>query len=1373
MATFDAGSIEARLTLDRSDFNRELDQATRDGDNFSRRSFTASVGVNTGNASAQIDRLEQRLRSLGGGSASVNTRGVDGALAQFGAIQAAADRLDGRSVDIQIRLLGQAEAAASMASLNTLANRLNRTVTITTRSNTSSAQNDMDKLASKLVSASSAVPPLVSAVAGLGPALIPLAGATLALGGGLVAMGAGALGAAGIFGGALKAGIKQATTDAKAYTTAQKQVAVAEQQVANTKAGTQGRTVALQNLAKAQNALNIASHNYTPAERAFTSSLTELKSAFTATIKATDQFTLGPARTALDAVRLALPTVVPVLRDMAPVVQDVANRFKSWMTGGGMRDAMEFIRVDGVPILKNMIATGRDLFGVAGNLVRAFAPFGTSIAGGIKKGADALKGWSDKGGFTNFVTLVRQYMPQIKTFLDNLGAALKQVGTAAAQNGPLALGFATALLKITANTPLPVLRAILIGLALYRPAMLLAAAATYLFGTSQIAARNGINATRIAAAAMVIQAGIVAVASRVWAAAQWVLNTSFYGFPLVWIIAAIAAVIAAIVLIATKTTWFQTAWKYTWNFVKQIASDVWNWLKTNLKTVMEVLLVILTGGGALLLVIFIRHWSQIKQYFGDTWNWIHNTAVTVWNAISTFFSNGWNTLRGLWQSFWSTCQQIFSNTWNTIHNTATSTWGAISGFFTGAWATLKTTWNSLWDGFKQKFTDVLGGIRDAAKQIWADIQSAFKTPINAVIGFYNGGIARIGNDIIHAFGLKNTNLPTIPALAQGGPITGGTPGRDSVPVLAMPGEHMLTTADVNALGGQNGVYAFRQALHMAGGGAVNPVPASPTTPFNPYAVAPSVNNKIPKSGGNPIVNAFKAVASPVVNAVKALVAGAVGTIANPIIHSLESSIDGSIGKVGLIGAPIAGGADKVLESLLTWIAGKDKAAAAAGGGTIPTAQHKTIIDQALAKDGITPTAAWENGMNTLITRESAWNAGAVNRTDSNAAKGTPSQGLAQVIAPTFASYGSGNILNPVDNVAAAINYINAVYGGIQNVQQANASLPPKGYAGGTFGADPGWAWVGERGPELMKMAGGETIIPNHVASAMGGVKVPGYASGTGVTVTGLPGTGTVSAEQKGLDKLRSQYAAARIKTAQETNAIRKRADQAEVNLLSARISAASTQLTQSKQTLAAETKAATASASAVTKGLRSWVDTQLATLKAQLAAADQLRTGYLQAAQGTGAVSLSSPGNVGGLGAQYASAATTISKLTSNVQLLNKMGLSPGIQGEILQLAPADALTYTTSLLSHGGSVGAVDQQYANLQKASTRFADLSANSVAGLNGVQAAYSELQKAEITVNVKQPKTMILSIGGHQFEAAVASVVESEVTTVLAKTKRSRT
>lgn len=86
---------------------------------------------------------------------------------------------------------------------------------------------------------------------------------------------------------------------------------------------------------------------------------------------------------------------------------------------------------------------------------------------------------------------------------------------------------------------------------------------------------------------------------------------------------------------------------------------------------------------------------------------------------------------------------------------------------------------------------------------------------------------------------------------DGGEIWGGIAGQDSVPLLGMPGEHMLTTDDVAAMGGQGNVYAFRRALHSgkvrgyAGGGAVvdefgNPVnPGAAPGPGAAPSIAPN------------------------------------------------------------------------------------------------------------------------------------------------------------------------------------------------------------------------------------------------------------------------------------------------------------------------------------------------------------------------------------------------------------------------------------------------------------------------------------------------------------------------------------------------------
>jgi TP901 family phage tail tape measure protein len=65
-----------------------------------------------------------------------------------------------------------------------------------------------------------------------------------------------------------------------------------------------------------------------------------------------------------------------------------------------------------------------------------------------------------------------------------------------------------------------------------------------------------------------------------------------------------------------------------------------------------------------------------------------------------------------------------------------------------------------------------------------------------------------------------TGTVLLPGRAGGGAISGpGGPTDDSAGVYALSdGEHVMTAADVAAMGGQHAVYAFRDALHSGGGG---------------------------------------------------------------------------------------------------------------------------------------------------------------------------------------------------------------------------------------------------------------------------------------------------------------------------------------------------------------------------------------------------------------------------------------------------------------------------------------------------------------------------------------------------------------------------
>jgi tape measure domain-containing protein len=141
-----------------------------------------------------------------------------------------------------------------------------------------------------------------------------------------------------------------------------------------------------------------------------------------------------------------------------------------------------------------------------------------------------------------------------------------------------------------------------------------------------------------------------------------------------------------------------------------------------------------------------------------------------------------------------------------------------------------------------------------------------------------------------------------------------------------------------------------------------------------------------------------------------------------------------------------------------------------------------------------------------ISQESGGNPRAVQGEigDINNITGDLARGLNQVIGATFRAYagkyGNRGQFDPYANIYASVRYAMSRYGG----NWANVMAAPGGYATGTGGAQRGWAWVGERGPELVNFHGGEQVMSNGQSMRV----TRGYANGTykvqrGDTLTGI------------------------------------------------------------------------------------------------------------------------------------------------------------------------------------------------------------------------------------------------------------------------------
>jgi hypothetical protein len=186
-----------------------------------------------------------------------------------------------------------------------------------------------------------------------------------------------------------------------------------------------------------------------------------------------------------------------------------------------------------------------------------------------------------------------------------------------------------------------------------------------------------------------------------------------------------------------------------------------------------------------------------------------------------------------------------------------------------------------------------------------------------------------------------------------------------------------------------------------------------------------------------------------------------------LMHGLSVGLTGGFVKIADLIGGIAGKIGGFFSHLI-------------GGARAGVGQWMGIVLQALALNGLPASLAGQ--VLYQISTESGGNPNAINLSDINAQHGDPSRGLLQTIGSTFAAYHvagtSRNIYDPLANVAAAINYAKHVYG--PGLMRGSSGLGSgHGYAFGTASASPGWAMVGERGPEMVRFRGGERVIPHN------------------------------------------------------------------------------------------------------------------------------------------------------------------------------------------------------------------------------------------------------------------------------------------------------
>lgn len=185
--------------------------------------------------------------------------------------------------------------------------------------------------------------------------------------------------------------------------------------------------------------------------------------------------------------------------------------------------------------------------------------------------------------------------------------------------------------------------------------------------------------------------------------------------------------------------------------------------------------------------------------------WFRNGVNNVWSSITSTFTKFDNFFTGIFTKDWTENLGLLGVPLNSFLGTVGAIWNGVKGIFNGILTFLHGVFTGNWE-------EIFQGLGDIVKSIFGTIGGVIKAPINAAISGINWVISKINTisfDVpswIPGIGGSHfgINLPTIPALAEGGIVTKATmalvgEGKEHEAVIPLSKLDKLVTSSVKAV----------------------------------------------------------------------------------------------------------------------------------------------------------------------------------------------------------------------------------------------------------------------------------------------------------------------------------------------------------------------------------------------------------------------------------------------------------------------------------------------------------------------------------------------------------------------------------------------
>lgn len=226
----------------------------------------------------------------------------------------------------------------------------------------------------------------------------------------------------------------------------------------------------------------------------------------------------------------------------------------------------------------------------------------------------------------------------------------------------------------------------------------------------------------------------IGMVTRLWAAAQALLDAAMDANPIGLLVTVLAAVVGGLIYAYTHFKTFRDVVNDVGKAVAAAGEWIWHALETAFHAVVSAAVTtwhaLETAWNAV-----VGAAKAVWGFLAGAWNAVASVTTTAWNAIAGFFEKWWPLLLAIFAAPIALLVSVWNHTHQAVFDAARTVWTAIAAFFTTIWHAITSTAQTAWNLIKEYIVRPVQAAYAFLVSIFQAINAAIVSAVHWVMGY--------------------------------------------------------------------------------------------------------------------------------------------------------------------------------------------------------------------------------------------------------------------------------------------------------------------------------------------------------------------------------------------------------------------------------------------------------------------------------------------------------------------------------------------------------------------------------------------------------------------------------------------------------------